>query len=66
MKRDLGRAVVCIVGLGYVGLPLARAFSRSLKVIGFDTDPPKISYLNLILSFLKGDGATQASFCRRK
>ena len=32
---------VCIVGLGYVGLPLAEAFSRHFKVIGFDIDEEK-------------------------
>ena len=32
---------VCIVGLGYVGLPLAEAFSKHLKVIGFDIDDEK-------------------------
>ena len=32
---------VCIVGLGYVGLPLADAFSKHLKVIGFDIDDEK-------------------------
>ena len=31
----------CIVGLGYVGLPLAEAFSKHLKVIGFDIDEEK-------------------------
>ena len=29
---------VCVVGLGYVGLPLAEAFSKHLRVIGFDID----------------------------
>ena len=37
---------VCIVGLGYVGLPLADAFSKHLKVIGFDIDVEKIKNLN--------------------
>ena len=32
---------VCIVGLGYVGLPLAEAFSKHLKVIGFDINEEK-------------------------
>jgi len=32
---------VCIVGLGYVGLPLADAFSKHLKVIGFDIEEEK-------------------------
>ncbi len=38
--------IVCVVGLGYVGLPLAEAFSKSLKVIGFDTDTQKIHQLD--------------------
>ena len=38
--------IVCIVGLGYVGLPLAEAFSKHLKVIGFDIDEAKIRNLN--------------------
>ena len=37
---------VCIVGLGYVGLPLAEAFSKHLKTIGFDVDDAKIDKLN--------------------
>ncbi|MDI6885911.1 MAG: nucleotide sugar dehydrogenase [archaeon] len=37
---------VCIVGLGYVGLPLANAFSKHLKVIGFDIDEEKVGKLN--------------------
>ena len=37
---------VCIVGLGYVGLPLAKAFSKHLKTIGFDVDNEKIRVLN--------------------
>ena len=32
---------VSVVGLGYVGLPLAKAFSKHLKVIGFDIDEEK-------------------------
>jgi len=37
---------VCIVGLGYVGLPLAKAFSKHLKVIGFDINEEKIRTLH--------------------
>jgi UDP-N-acetyl-D-galactosamine dehydrogenase len=37
---------VCVVGLGYVGLPLAKAFSKHLKTIGFDVDNEKITLLN--------------------
>lgn len=46
MKCNLDEAIVCIVGLGYVGLPLAEAFAKSLKVIGFDVDGDKIRKLN--------------------
>ena len=36
--------IVCVVGLGYVGLPLAKAFSKHLKVIGYDVDEEKINF----------------------
>jgi UDP-N-acetyl-D-galactosamine dehydrogenase len=45
MRADLEDAVVCVIGLGYVGLPLAEAFSRSLKVISFDIDQEKLGKL---------------------
>ena len=39
-------AVVGIIGLGYVGLPLARAFvERGVRVLGFDVDPAKVERL---------------------
>ncbi|KAF5060289.1 UDP-N-acetyl-D-glucosamine 6-dehydrogenase [anaerobic digester metagenome] len=38
---------LAIVGLGYVGLPLAIAFSEKLNVVGFDIDAQKINnYVN--------------------
>jgi UDP-N-acetyl-D-galactosamine dehydrogenase len=40
-----GRAAVAVVGLGYVGLPLAAAFSRHMPVIGFDISTRKIDEL---------------------
>lgn len=36
---------VTIVGLGYVGLPLAVAFSRRLPVVGFDVDGKRVDGL---------------------
>ena len=36
---------ICILGLGYVGLPLAIEFSKKLSVIGFDIDKKKINLL---------------------
>jgi len=49
-KLKLNKAVVCVVGLGYVGLPLAEEFSKSFKVIGFDTDTDKVGTLNRSIS----------------
>jgi UDP-N-acetyl-D-galactosamine dehydrogenase len=36
---------IAIIGLGYVGLPLAVAFSKKFKVIGFDIDVHRIQEL---------------------
>lgn len=33
---------IAIIGLGYVGLPLALAFARKLKVIGFDINASRV------------------------
>ncbi len=40
-----GRAVIAVVGLGYVGLPLAAAFGKQVPVIGFDISAAKIAEL---------------------
>jgi len=48
------KAVVGVLGLGYVGLPLVREFvSAGMKVIGFDIDPNKIKILNSGRSIIK-------------
>ncbi len=44
-EANLDKKIVCIVGLGYVGMPLAEAFSKHLKVIGFDINVEKIKKL---------------------
>jgi len=45
-KLMLNKAVVCVIGLGYVGLPLAEAFSKNLKVIGLDSNKEKLKKLD--------------------
>ena len=45
MKHNFDEATVCIIGLGYVGLPLAEIFAKSLRVIGFDVKKGKIAEL---------------------
>jgi UDP-N-acetyl-D-galactosamine dehydrogenase len=37
---------IAIVGLGYVGLPLAVEFAKKYKVLGFDTNADRIADLN--------------------
>jgi UDP-N-acetyl-D-glucosamine dehydrogenase len=47
-------ATVGIIGLGYVGLPLARAFANAgYRVLGFDIDTLKVEKLNDGKSFIK-------------
>ncbi len=37
--------MVCVIGLGYMSLPLAQEFAKSLKVIGLDIDHQKVDQL---------------------
>lgn len=37
---------ICVIGLGYVGLPLARLFSTKFKTIGFDKNQARVDALN--------------------
>ncbi len=42
-----GKAKIAVIGLGYVGMPLAIAFAKRVNVIGFDINKKKIeAYLN--------------------
>ena len=36
---------ICVIGLGYVGLPLARLFSTKYKTVGFDMNPSRVAAL---------------------
>ncbi len=68
MKQVSDSTVVCVIGLGYVGFPLAEAFAKSFRVVGFDIDKKKLKRLaetntnrNLILTSKKED-IRQADF----
>ncbi len=37
---------ICVIGLGYVGLPLARLFSTKYPVVGFDINRTRVETLN--------------------
>jgi len=39
------KIIPCIVGLGYVGLPIALALSKKFLTYGFDTDQKRIKNL---------------------
>ena len=38
-------ATLSLVGLGYVGLPIALAFAKHIKVIGFDINPERVAQM---------------------
>ncbi len=42
---EQGQAKIAVVGLGYVGLPLAAAFGRQVAVLGFDISESKVAEL---------------------
>lgn len=42
----INNPAICILGLGYVGLPLAVEFSKQYKVVGFDINVKRIDELN--------------------
>jgi UDPglucose 6-dehydrogenase/UDP-N-acetyl-D-galactosamine dehydrogenase len=45
-SQKLLNKTVCIVGLGYVGLPLAQDFSGHIRTIGYRRDQKKVDELN--------------------
>ena len=42
---DLNKKKICLIGLGYVGLPLAVAFAKKFDVVGYDIDKLRIQDL---------------------
>lgn len=46
-KKTASQKTVCVIGLGYVGLPLAiRAKERGYQVFGFDMNAEKVALIN--------------------
>lgn len=43
---DENNVKICVVGLGYVGLPLARLFSTKFPTVGFDISKSRVEELN--------------------
>ena len=48
-----GEEKLALVGLGYVGMPIAVEFSKHVKTIGFDINRPKVE------AYLRGEDPTQ-------
>ncbi len=46
MNFQIDKVKICIVGLGYVGLPLAVAFTKKYKMVGIDINVKRIEELN--------------------
>ena len=42
---NLNKNKIAIIGLGYVGLPLAAEFAKQYQVVGFDIDAQRIDEL---------------------
>ena len=42
----MGKNIIGVIGLGYVGLPLSIAFSKKHKTFGFDINSKRVEQLN--------------------
>ena len=45
MTTDISNARIAVLGLGYVGLPLAVEFGKSYPTVGFDIDASRVEAL---------------------
>ncbi len=45
--KDKKKTKICVIGLGYVGLPLALSFAKSFPVIGYDLDKYRVNDLKI-------------------
>ena len=54
---------ICIIGLGYVGLPLAVEFSKKFSTIGFDIDTNRIKELNKNIDETNEVSSEALEFC---
>ena len=45
-RNDLNNTKICVVGLGYVGLPLFCLLSSNYRCVGLDQDVHRVALLN--------------------
>ena len=66
-KIESRAASIGIIGMGYVGLPLALLFSEeNFRVTGFDIDPEKVEALNQGRSYIVRIPATEIQGAQQK
>ncbi|WP_449437265.1 nucleotide sugar dehydrogenase [Pedobacter steynii] len=46
MQLSVNNSKIAVIGLGYVGLPLAIEFAKKYKVLGFDINPSRVDELS--------------------
>ena len=46
MQLSVSNSKIAIIGLGYVGLPLAIEFGKKYDVLGFDINKSRVEELN--------------------
>ena len=44
-KVAAGEKSICVLGLGYVGLPIALEFARKFNVVGFDINEERVQLM---------------------
>ena len=44
-NKNIDETKICVIGLGYVGLPLARLFSTKYETVGFDMNQSRVDAL---------------------
>lgn len=42
------KRIISVIGLGYVGMPIAVAFSKKTEVIGYDINSKKLKCINRV------------------
>ena len=57
------KEALSLVGLGYVGMPIAVAFSQKIRVIGFDVNKEKIELYRSGIDPTKEVGNEQIAKC---
>ena len=62
---ELGSARIAVLGLGYVGLPLAIAFAEHFEVVGFDLNAKRVQALQAGLDANGEAGASELAAAKR-